>query len=129
MIIVIAPSTYDYLDEFCLLKPYINELYNLTKMKIDSKEDDFHKLQNKVQFLINVLLKSCKKSKVRQLPPINWYFLINSLMRSKFGEQIESQIIELTLFQINNLNSAYSLLKNYLIDTNYFLKFKVYQIV
>jgi hypothetical protein len=46
-------------------------------------------------------------------------------MKSKYGNEMETELIELTLMQINHLNSAYSLIKNYLIDTNYFIHLKV----
>ncbi len=46
-------------------------------------------------------------------------------MKSKYGSEMELELIELSLMQINHLYSAYSLLKNYLVDTNYFIHLKV----
>lgn len=82
-------------------------------------------MQVKFEFLIRLVLASCKSSKDKHLPPINWYYMINSLMKSHYGKGVESELIELSILQLNNLNSAYILIKNYLIDTNYFSQFEV----
>ena len=65
-------------------------------------------------------------SKTLTLPPLNWYYFISSLLKSKFGKTSETSLIHLTLLHVQISNSAYSLMKNFLIDTNYFqmLKFE-----
>ena len=106
------------MDEFSLLREHVNELVKVCKEDNEEKEAQFN-------FLVSALTESCKASKTRTLPPINWYYLITLLIKSKYGHKMESKLIELTLMQINNLNSAYSLLKNYLVDTNYFMHLQV----
>ena len=49
--------------------------------------------------------------------------MINSWIKSVFGKYVEQELIELSILQINNSNSAFLLVKNYLIDTNYFNNF------
>jgi hypothetical protein len=75
-------------------------------------------------FLVRLLLQSCKSSRIKILPPVNWYYLINSWIKSSFGKDVEKELIELSILQINHLNSAFLLIKNYLIDTNYFNNFE-----
>jgi hypothetical protein len=60
------------------------------------------------------------------LPPLNWYYFISSLLKSKFGKLVETSLIHLVILHVQISNSAYSLIKNFLIDTNYFniLKFE-----
>lgn len=119
-----ALNSYDYLDDFSLLRPFVNELIQISKMK-QSTTDLNEKSRLQFEFLIRVLLDSCKQSSVKVLPPINWYYLMTCLIKSIYGNYVETELIELTIMQIDNLNSAYSLVKNYLIDTNYFLHLKV----
>jgi len=123
-------NNYDYLDEFSLLKPILNELLiQISKCEfIDLAK--FEEEQFKFEFLIKIIYKSCKNSKApRLLPPLNWYFVINTLMKCKIyqevktkNSQIETNIIELVLIQMSQSESksAYSLIKNYSIDTHYF---------
>jgi hypothetical protein len=75
-------------------------------------------------FLVRLLLKSCKSSNKKNLPPINWYYMINGWIKSFFGKDVEQELIELSILQINNSNSAFLLVKNFLIDTNYFDSFE-----
>ena len=75
--------------------------------------------------MLDVLLTSYKSSNTKSLPPVNWYFFISSLLKSKFGKDHETSIIELAMLQFNKSNSAYALIKNFLIDTNYFNILKV----
>jgi hypothetical protein len=125
-------SNYDYLDEFSLLKPILNELLILMSKCEFNDSAKFEEDQFKFEFLINLLYNSCKHSKApRLLPPLNWYFVINTLVKCKLFQEvklknsnIETNLIELTLIQMSqneSSKSAYSLVKNYLIDTNYFL--------
>jgi hypothetical protein len=96
----------------------INELSRILKEVNQDKTSQFN-------FLVTALLEGCKSSMAHILPPINWYYLITSLMKSKYGNGMESELIELSLMQISHLFSAYSLLKNYLVDTNFFFNLKV----
>ncbi|CAF0998112.1 unnamed protein product [Brachionus calyciflorus] len=114
-----TPNSYDYLDDFSLLKHVVNELLRLSKIKVTTANSGVQ-----FEFFLKVLLESCLESKCKILPPINWYYFMTSLIKSKFGTDLESQLIKLTVMQINNLNSAYSLVKNYLVDTNYFIHLK-----
>ncbi|RNA08180.1 hypothetical protein BpHYR1_011695 [Brachionus plicatilis] len=114
-----TPNTYDYLDDFFLLKHVVNELLRLSKIRNPTS-----KCQMKFEFFFNVLLDSCLHSKCKILPPLNWYYFMTSLIKSKFGTELEPKMIKLTLMQINNLNSAYSLVKNFLVDTHSFYQFK-----
>jgi hypothetical protein len=91
-------------------------------MKVDCA--DFEKEKSKFVLLVDVLTKGNIKSN-GILPPINWYYIINNLIKSKYGNYVESRLIELLILQINSSNTAYSLMKNYLLDSNYFLEFNV----
>ena len=75
----------------------------------------------KFDFLVRLLLDSCAKSKSRVLPPINWFHVTNSLMKSRFGERVQRQLVELCLGQLGHSQSPFNLVKNYLVDTNYFV--------
>jgi hypothetical protein len=85
--------------------------------------------QKSFKFLLTVLMGSCKRSSTLlegnnrgDLPPLNWYFFISCLMRSELSKnECETLLIELALNQMNSSQSAYSLIKNYTIDSNYFL--------
>ncbi len=78
--------------------------------------------QLKFDFLIDLIYTSCKASQPKRLPPINWYNMANSWIKSELkSAAIEFKLIELTIMQITELNSAFNLIKNYLIDTNYFV--------
>ena len=115
-----APNTYDYLDDYSLIKFVVGEMLRLSKIRNPSSSH-----RQKFNFFFNVLLDSCLHSNAKVLPPLNWYYFMTSLIKSKFGTELESKMIKLTLMQINNLNSAYSLIKNFLVDTHSFYQFKV----
>ena len=115
------PNTFDYLDNLSILRQTFNELNRL--VKVDSNEP---KLGLQFKFLVNLLLTSCRSSKTKHLPPVNWYFFLNSLLKSKFGKENECDLIQLAIIQFNKSTSAYALMKNFLIDTNYFAHLKVH---
>lgn len=115
-----APNTYDYLDDYSLLKLVVSEMLRLSKIRNPSS-----KIRQKFEFFFNVLFDSCLHSNAKCLPPLNWYYFMTSLIKSQFGTDLESKMIKLTLMQINTLNSAYSLVKNFLVDTHSFYQFKV----
>ena len=119
-------NNYDYLDEYSLLKPTLNELIKISRISGASlTEAESNYEQSKFVFLVNTLCSACKKSnEPHMLPPVNWYYLINSLIKSKHGSQVESKLLEICIMQLKDSQSAYSILKNYLIDTNYFLNLK-----
>jgi hypothetical protein len=75
--------------------------------------------------MITTLLASCRNSKVKSLPPVNLYFFLSSLLKSKFGKKYESKLIEIAMLQFSKSNSAYTLVKNLIIDTNYFNNLQV----
>jgi len=77
------------------------------------------------EFLVNLLLNSCKNSQTLTLPPLNWYFFISSLLKSKFGKSAETTLLNLVILQLKISNSAHTFIKNILIDTNYFSNLKV----
>lgn len=108
------------MDDFSLLKHVVNELMRLSKIKNPTL-----KHQQTFEFFFNLLLDSSLHSNIKILPPLNWYYFMTSMIKSKFGTQLEAKMIKLSLMQINNLNSAYSLIKNFLVDTHSFQQFSV----
>src|SRR5262249_3314509 len=86
-------------------------LVSLSKCVDDEKGQKF-------EFLANVVLyESCKS---HGMPPINWYFLMTTLLKSKYNsrKQVETRLVQLTLAQTSS--SAGTLLKNLLVDTAHF---------
>ena len=81
--------------------------------------------EEQFELMFDTLLTSCRNSKIKSLPPVNLYFFLCSLLKSKFGKKYESSVIELAMLQFSKSNSAYALVKNFIIDTNYFSHLKV----
>ena len=81
--------------------------------------------EKKFEFLVSLIFESCKQSQTLSLPPLNWYYFASSLLKSKLGKSIETNLISLVILQLKVSNSAYTLLKNFLIDTNYFHNLQV----
>lgn len=133
------PNSYDYLDESSILRVTCTELSLMAKSKVKSSSFclnvSFHVLildlnpsdlnAKQFEFLVALLLNSCKNSQSLTLPPLNWYFFISSLLKSKFGKNVETLLLNLTVLQLKTSNSAYTLIKNILIDTNYFSNLQV----
>ena len=109
------------MDNQSLLKVLTNESLRISKT-LDSNDS---KSAEDFRFLIEALLAGWRTSTSKSLPPINWLNLVNTLLKSRFGNQVEAELIELVLGQIENSNSAFALVKNYLIDTNYFTRLQV----
>jgi hypothetical protein len=109
------------LDNQSLLKVLTNESLRISKT-LDSNDS---KCAEDFRFLIETLSDGWRTSTSKSLPPINWLNLVNTLLKSRFGSQVEAELIELVLGQIENSNSAFALVKNYLIDTNYFTRLQV----
>jgi len=112
-----VPSSFDYLDDLSILRQIFNELNRIVS---DEKASD-----NEFEFMLDTLVTSCRCSKVKFLPPVNWYSFISSLLKSRHGRKHETAILELTMLQFGKSNSAYSLVKNFLVDTNYLNHLKV----
>ena len=111
-------DNYDYLDEFSLLKPLLSELIKEASSTRTSNDDI-----SKFKFLIQLFNKSSKRSST-PLPPLNWHFFVNSLIKSSKASANEIRpLLEIVLIQmsVNKNRSAFSLIKNYLIDTNFVL--------
>jgi hypothetical protein len=73
-------TTYDYLDNLSLLRVIVNELLTLSKVSLNSQKNS-GEMKMKFKVLIEILLKSCRATKSKSLPPIKWAFL----NRSGFG--------------------------------------------
>lgn len=115
------PNNYDYLDHTSVLRETIDTLVELVK----SNEQEDELCEKKFNLLINSLCTSCENSIIKSLPPINWYYLLNTLLKSKYGKNNELQLIKLTIYQIQCLNSAFTVFKNLFIDTNNMQQLKV----
>ena len=115
-----VPSNFDYLDDLSILRQIFNEVNRIivSDEKACSNELEF-------EFMLDTLVTSCRCSKVKFLPPVNWYSFISSLLKSRHGRKHETMILELTMLQFGKSTSAYSLVKNFLVDTNYLDHLKV----
>jgi len=114
-----VPSNFDYLDELSILRQLFNELNKIVN------EDKALSNELQFEFMLDTLVIGCRTSKVKFLPPVNWYTFISSLLKSRHGSRHETKILELTMLQFSKSNSAYSLIKNFLVDTNYLYHLKV----
>jgi hypothetical protein len=123
---ILVPNNYDYLDDTSVLREVVNFITDLTK----SEEMNETTRKNKLSLMIKCICESCEKSTTKLLPPINWHYFINTILKSKFGKECEFDLIKLTIYQISNLNSAFSVFKNFFIDTNYFqqLEVRIFQV-
>ena len=103
----------------------MREVVNITIEIVKSDDSDEILKTNKINFLIKCIRESCEKSTTKQLPPINWYYFLNTVLKSKYGKACELDLIKLTIYQISSLNSAFTVFKSFFIDTNYFQKLEV----
>jgi hypothetical protein len=92
---------------------------------VKSDDTDESSKSNKIGLLIKCIRESCEKSTTKLLPPINWYYFLNTILKSKYGKACELDLIKLTIYQISNLNTAFTVFKSFFIDTNYFQKLEV----
>lgn len=117
-----AQNTFDYLDNQSLLKSLTNEALRLAK---ETNVESSMRSENQFTFWIETLAEGVRASSVKTLPPVNWLNLVNTLIKSRFGPRVERELIELALLQIDSSNSAFVLVKNYLIDTSYLTRLQV----
>jgi hypothetical protein len=111
-----VPNAYDYLDDTSILRAITDYLIEISKLEDDQQLF----LKSKFELLAKILCESCFKSVAHLLPPINWYYFASMLLKSKHGKCVETELIKITIYLIAESNSAFSLVKNFLIDTNYF---------
>lgn len=114
----LVQNTFDYLDNQSLLRALTNEALRLAKESATNACDN-NKTASQFKFVIETLTTSVRVSSSKALPPVNWLNLVNTLIKSRFGAQLERELIDLVLSQADASNSAFVLVKNYLIDTNY----------
>lgn len=107
------------MDNQSLLRALTNEALLITKSPPAQHE------HGEVKFLIETLTAGWRLSTTKSLPPVNWLNLVNTFAKSRFGAQLERELVELSLSQVDSSNSAFALIKNYLIDTNYFSRLQV----
>lgn len=107
------------MDGQSLLRALTNEALGI------AKEGSNGEKRAEFEFLIETLVAGCRLSTTKTLPPINWLNLVNTLIKCRYGTHVESELIELALAQTSTSNSAFVLIKNFLIDTNYFTRLQV----
>lgn len=95
--------------------------------EICSLNDTNDIIEKRFETLVYVLKNGCESSVGKSLPPINWFYLMSSLMKSKCGKTSELNLIELTFRHTETLSSALGFLRNCLISLNSFSQFKVGQ--
>ena len=121
----LVPNNYDYLDNTSVLREVVNIAISVVK----SDDTDENLKTSKLSLLIKCMRESCEKSISKQLPPINWYYFLNTILKSKYGKSCELDLIKITVYQIAHLNSAFTVFKNFFIDTNYFQQLEVSEIL
>ena len=109
------------MDDASVLREVINLIIGI--IKSEETEEDLKSV--KISFLIKSIRESCENSTSKHLPPINWHYFVNSILKSKYGKVCELDLIKLTIYQISNLNSAFTVFKSFFIDTNYFQNLEV----
>lgn len=105
-----------------MLKALTNEAIRISMSTSAQTTND----QVRLKTLVETLIAGWRFSTSKTLPPVNWLNLVNTLLKSRLGGgHIEAELVELALGQIGDSNSAFALIKNYLIDTNYFTRLQV----
>ena len=108
------------MDKQSLLRELSNESLRLAK-----EPNVTNNTESQFKILIEILTSATRLSSSKVLPPVNWLNLTNTLIKSRFGSQVERELIELVMSQIETSNSAFVLIKNYLIDTSYLNRLQV----